>query len=151
MSASWPSRPLSGPFVTNELDHAGSEHLDPSYVARYDTKQKYDPAPDVAALRGRGLDGRSTIIDMGCGTGVFTLAIAPHCRRVIAVDVSQPMLDRLSAATKDREIDNVEFVRTGFLTYEHQGDPVDYAFTRNGLFTIEGVVPVEVLGASVTG
>lgn len=79
------------------------------------------------------MDGRSTIIDMGCGTGVFTLAIAPHCRRVIAVDVSQPMLDRLSAATKDREIDNVEFVRTGFLTYEHQGDPVDYAFTRNAL------------------
>jgi SAM-dependent methyltransferase len=111
MTASWPSRPLSGPFVTNELDHAGSEHLDPSYVARYDTKQKYDPAPDVAALRGRGVDGRSTIIDMGCGTGVFTLAIAPHCRRVIAVDVSQPMLDRLSAATKDREIDKVEFVR----------------------------------------
>jgi ubiquinone/menaquinone biosynthesis C-methylase UbiE len=43
------------------------------------------------------------------------------------------MLDRLSAAAKESQIDNVEFVRAGFLTYEHEGDPVDYVFTRNAL------------------
>jgi SAM-dependent methyltransferase len=121
------------PYVPDELAYAGPEHLDESYIAGYDTKQKYDPSADVAALRERGLGARSTLIDMGCGTGTFPLAVAPHCRSVIAVDVSQPMLDHLAAGARKLGVDNIELVRAGFLTYEHHGDPVDFVFTRNAL------------------
>ena len=133
MTSSWREKPLVGPFVPDELTHAGPEHLDIDFVAGYDAKQKYDPAADVAGLKQRGLDGRSTLIDMGCGTGTFTLAVAPHCRRVIAVDVSQPMLDRVAGLAEELGIENIDVIRAGFLTYEHQGDPVDYVFTRNAL------------------
>src|ERR1039458_3736362 len=106
VTSSWPEKPLVGPFVPDELTHAGSEHLDVAFVAGYDAKQKYDPSADVAALKLCGLDDRSILIDMGCGTGTFALAVAPHCRRVLAVDVSQPMLNWVAdraKETQDRE------------------------------------------------
>jgi ubiquinone/menaquinone biosynthesis C-methylase UbiE len=78
-----------------------------------------------------GLDQGSTLIDMGCGSGTFSFAIAPHCGRVIAVDVSQPMLDLVSARVTERGAGTVEAVRAGFLTYEHEGDPVDFVFSRS--------------------
>ena len=34
----------------DELAHAGAEHLEPDYVAGYEAKAGYDPAPDVEAL-----------------------------------------------------------------------------------------------------
>jgi len=129
----WPTEPLVGPFVPDELAYAGPEHLDPDYVSGYDRKQKYDPTGDVEALVERGLDDRSTLLDMGCGTGTFSLAVAPHCRRVVAVDVSESMLGRLRTEADERGVENIEVVRGGFLTYRHEGDPVDFAYTRNAL------------------
>ena len=120
-------------FVLDELAHAGAEHLDPDYVAAYDRKQKYDPTGDVEALLARGLHPRSVLLDMGCGTGTFSLAVAPHCGRVIAVDVSRPMLGQLEARADAAGIDNIELVQAGFLSYEHRGPPVDIAFSRNAL------------------
>jgi len=75
----------------DELGHAGDEHLDAEYVAAYDRKAGFDPAEDVDVLKGHGLDDSTTLIDLGAGTGRFTLAVAPRCRRVIAVDVSPAM------------------------------------------------------------
>ncbi len=133
MTGSTPATPSSGAYVPDELTYAGAEHLDAGYVAAYDRKQKYDPVPDVEELRRRGLDGSSSLLDMGCGTGTFTLAIAPHCGRVVAADVSPAMVEHLARATKERGVDNVEVVRAGFLSYQHAGDPVDFVFTRNAL------------------
>jgi ubiquinone/menaquinone biosynthesis C-methylase UbiE len=36
-----------------------------------------------------------TVVDLGSGTGLLALSVAARARRVIAVDVSAPMLDRL--------------------------------------------------------
>lgn len=132
MTQRWP-RKLEGPHVPDELGYAGPEHLDPAFVAGYEAKQRYDPATDVAALTERGVDGASVVLDMGCGTGTLTLALAPHCRRVIAVDVSVPMLERLGVRAAAAGIANVEVVRAGFLSYEHQGEPVDVVVSRNAL------------------
>jgi len=132
MTASWPG-PLRGTFVPDELAYAGPEHLDPSFVAAYDAKQRYDPAADVAALLERGLGPNSVLLDMGCGTGTFTVAVAPHCRRVVAVDVSELMLSHLAARADRQGIDNIEVVRAGLLSYEHRGAPVDVVFSRNAL------------------
>lgn len=78
----------------DELAHAGAEHLDPAFVAGYQRKQGYgrpggpDPGADVAALRAHGLTESATVVDLGAGTGRFTLAAACTFQRVIAVDVS---------------------------------------------------------------
>lgn len=120
-------------WFPDELAHAGPEHLDAGYVAGYDRKTGVDPAGDLALLRELGLDETKTLVDLGTGTGALPLIAAPHCRRVIAVDVSAPMLDVLRQRAEDAGIDNIACVRAGFLSYEHQGEPADIVYSRHAL------------------
>lgn len=120
-------------WFPDEIAHAGAEHLDPDYVLTYDRKAGTDPADEVALFRARGLDETSTIVDLGAGSGAFTLAVAPLCRRVVAVDLSHPMLTHLNESADRRGIANIECIQSGFLTYEHQGDPADFVYSRNAL------------------
>lgn len=116
-----------------ELGHAGGEHLDAGYVAGYDRKAGTDPAADLEVLGGLGLDDTSTLVDLGAGTGRLALAAAPLCRRVVAVDVSPAMVAVLRANVERLGLANVECVRAGFLTYEHEGEPADFVYSRNAL------------------
>jgi ubiquinone/menaquinone biosynthesis C-methylase UbiE len=119
----------------DELAHAGREHVDADYVAAYDRKADSDAvaAEEVALLRNLGLNGRSTLVDLGAGTGALALAAAPHCQRVVAVDASSAMLDVMKGELAQRAVDNVEGVQAGFLSYEHQGDAADFVYSRNAL------------------
>ncbi len=126
------ARPKPG-WLLDETASAGDENLDPAHVARYDTKEDAGAAAEVELLRGRGLDVSSVVVDLGAGTGQFTLAVAPACARVVAVDVSLVMLDRLRANVADSPFCNVEVVRAGFLTYHHAAAPADVIYTRYAL------------------
>ncbi|MBE1490384.1 class I SAM-dependent methyltransferase [Plantactinospora soyae] len=117
----------------DELAHAGNEHLDPAYVAGYDRKAGHDPQADLDILCRLGLDGDSTLVDLGAGTGRLTLAAARICRRLVAVDVSTAMLGRLRADVGRAGLANVEVVQAGFLSYVHQGPAADFVYTRHAL------------------
>ena len=54
-------------------------------------------------------------------------------RRVVAVDVSPVMLERLAANVGRAGAANVECVQAGFLTYEHTGAPADLVYSRYAL------------------
>jgi SAM-dependent methyltransferase len=112
--------------VIDERGSAGAEHLDPSYVAGYDRKAGYEVDEDVELLRRLGLDGGSTVIDLGAGTGLFAAAVARIARRVVAVDPSPAMLEH----TRER---GLECVEAGFLSYEHGGDAPGFVYSRNAL------------------
>jgi ubiquinone/menaquinone biosynthesis C-methylase UbiE len=120
-------------WMLDELAHAGPEHLDPAFVAGYDRKQGPEPVDDVAVLRRHGLDEGATVLDLGAGTGRFALAVAPHCRRVVAADVSPVMLDVLRQRVAESGAPNVDCVRAGFLTYQHAGLPLDFVYTRHAI------------------
>lgn len=117
----------------DELIAAGDEHLDPAYVAGYDRKAATDPGEDVRLLRELGMDAASVVVDLGAGTGTFALAAAPHCRRVVAVDVSPAMLAALRTNIARLGITNVQAVQAGLLSYEHAGEPADVVYSRNVL------------------
>ncbi len=117
----------------NEIANAGEEHLDPQYVLSFDRKSQVDFTEDLALLQGLGLDETSTVIDLGAGTGAFSLVASPLCRGVIAVDVSPAMLDLLRTKAEQSGHGNIETVRAGFLTYEHQGEPADFIYSRHAL------------------
>jgi len=120
-------------WYLDELAHAGQEHLDPAYIATYESKAQTDPAQDVAALQALGLDARSVLVDLGAGTGTFALAAAPHCRRVVAVDVSPAMVAMIRAQAERLGLGNVAVAHAGFLSYDHQGEPADFVYSRNAL------------------
>jgi ubiquinone/menaquinone biosynthesis C-methylase UbiE len=120
-------------WFLNELAHAGSEHVDNTYATIYDGKAGTDPTADVNLLRKLGLNETHTLVDLGAGTGTFTLAIAPYCRQVIAVDVSPAMLSMLYEKAVRLGITNIQCVQAGFLSYQHKGDPADFIYSRNAL------------------
>jgi FkbM family methyltransferase len=120
----------------DERAHAGAEHLDAGYVAGYERKAGYDPAEDVASLIGYGLGSESTVIDLGAGTGVFALAVARVAGHAVAADVSPAMIEALRRRVAESGANNVTLVQAGFLSYEHEGPPADFVFTRNALHQI---------------
>ena len=125
---------MTRPWMIDELAHAGPEHLDPGFVAGFDRKQGYpDPSEDLAVLREHGIGAASTVVDLGAGTGRFSLAVAAEVARVVAVDVSPAMQAVLRERVTHGGAANVECVRAGFLTYEHTGRLADAVFTRNAL------------------
>ena len=51
--------------------------------------------------------GRGLALEIGAGTGIFTLAIARQCREVLAVDISGKMLQLLEAKVQAEGITNI--------------------------------------------
>jgi SAM-dependent methyltransferase len=126
---------MASAWMIDQLDYAGPEHLDPGYVAGYDRKQGYpDVSDDLQSLDALGCLGPdATVVDLGCGTGRFTVAAGPRCGRVVAVDVSEAMLSHVRRTADQAAVKNLECVRAGFLDYEHGGAPADVVYTRNAL------------------
>ena len=110
----------------DELAHAGPEHLDADYVARFDAKSPTDWSGELAALDAFGIGAGSTVVDLGAGTGSFALAVAPRVARVVAVDVSPAMVANMRGR-------GLEAVHAGFLSYEHEGDAPAAVHSRNAL------------------
>ena len=120
-------------WLLDEVASAGRENLDAGHVSSYDAKEDAGAASEVALLAGLGLGTDSVVVDLGAGTGQFTLAAAPLCARVVAVDVSPQMLAALRRNLASAGIGNVEVVQAGFLTYEHRGEPADVVYSRYAL------------------
>jgi ubiquinone/menaquinone biosynthesis C-methylase UbiE len=120
-------------WLLDELAYAGEEHFDAAHVDIYDRKSATDPSEDLRVFQEMGIEASSTVVDFGAGTGTFAMAIAPHCGRVVALDVSEPMLASLRRKIDEAGITNVEPVHAGFLSYEHQGDAPDFLYSRNAL------------------
>jgi ubiquinone/menaquinone biosynthesis C-methylase UbiE len=120
-------------WYLDELALAGPEHLDEAYVAAYDRKAGTDWEAEIAELRDLGLDEAKTLVDLGAGTGGLVLAAAPFCRRVVAVDVSSVMLDVIRERAVRHGMRNVEVVQAGLLSYEHEGEPADFVYSRHAL------------------
>lgn len=117
-----------------ETVHAGREHFDAGHARRYDAKEDAQAAKEISLLRDlRVLGPGCSVIDIGAGTGQFTLAAAEVCERVVAVDVSPVMLARLAEKVDRRTVGNVEVARAGFLTYRHSGPPADVVYSRYAL------------------
>jgi ubiquinone/menaquinone biosynthesis C-methylase UbiE len=127
-----PARRRPG-WLLDEVGSAGRENLDAAHVARYDGKEDAGGEREVALLERLGMDRDSIVVDLGPGTGQFTVAAAPRCGRVVAVDVSGPMLARLRERVAARGLANVEVVQAGFLSYEHEGPPADFVYSRYAL------------------
>lgn len=132
MTASASRRTLPG-WALDEVDSAGRENLDAQHVARYDAKEDAGAAEEVVMLQSHGLDSDARVVDLGAGTGQFTLAAAPVCTQIVAVDVSPIMLARLRAKVAEADLRNVEVVEAGFLSYEREGPPTDLVYSRLAL------------------
>lgn len=87
------------------------------------------------------LTSEATVLEIGTGTGEFPIATAERCSKVVAVDVSEPMLkyarekarERLRDPRRASDFEKIKFVRGGFLTYEHEGELLDAVVSQLAL------------------
>jgi putative AdoMet-dependent methyltransferase len=121
---------ISPSWFFDEFRHSGVDYSDPAQVAVYDRRHRHfrDYRKEAEAVVERlGLTPAHSVVDLGSGTGAFALHAAPLCKTVYAVDVSPAMLEYCRREAAERNLTNIVFRRGGFLTYEHEGEPVDAA------------------------
>jgi ubiquinone/menaquinone biosynthesis C-methylase UbiE len=115
-------------WTYDEMKQTGVDYSSVEQVQRYDDMHQkfrdYEKDSDTIIKR-LELDSKSTVIDMGAGTGAFTLHAAKRCRKVYAVDVSLAMLERCWEKGEEIGLSNVLYCHGGFLTYEHEAEPAD--------------------------
>jgi SAM-dependent methyltransferase len=79
------------------------------YPLPFDPKTLRKTEEIIALAKGRGaMVPGARILDIGCGTGIFTLPLAREAARVTGVDFSETMLSRLNEEAGSRGIKNVD-------------------------------------------
>lgn len=119
--------------MLDERAYAGRENVDSDHARRYDSKMDASAGTEADLLEALGFSRSSTLIEFGSGTGQLAVEMARRGARVIAVDVSEAMLDVLRAKIVDLRLDNVEVVEAGFLSYACDPESIDFAYSRLAL------------------
>ena len=112
----------------DETIPVGRDFGDRAVVAAYDERHRRFRDVDgenAAILEKLDLPSDAVVGDFGCGTGAFARLAARRCRTVYAVDVSAAMLDFVQWKAKEEGLANVVCRPGGFLTYAHDGPPLD--------------------------
>ncbi|MHB1000114.1 MAG: class I SAM-dependent methyltransferase [Armatimonadota bacterium] len=120
----------------DEFKHVGTDYESEEEVQAYDERmQKLRNVPQEVdhALHDLELTSESTMLEIGTGTGEFAITAASRCRKVYAIDISEPMLRYAKTKADRRNVTNIEFRCAGFLTYEHEGEPLDAIVTQLAL------------------
>ena len=110
------------------MKQVGTNYADSKEVEAYDARMQKlrDIGEEIEKiLTAINIKKEHTLLEFGCGTGEFTIAAAGRCRKVIAADVSRPMLEFARRKAERWNVKNIEFHNAGFLTYEHSWEPVD--------------------------
>ncbi|MFA5553639.1 MAG: class I SAM-dependent methyltransferase [Phycisphaerae bacterium] len=116
------------PWHYDELNCFAVDYNDTKVAAKYDKDHEgirnFEQEAQVI-MDSLGLDNNAAVMDIGCGTGAFSLYAARKYKKVYAVDVSEAMLDCCRQKAESAQVKNIEFHIGGFLSYEHSGPPVD--------------------------
>lgn len=83
------------------------------YPSPFDEKVLKSTNNIIHLLVKKGVDFENKfVLDIGCGTGLYTLPIALRASHVIGIDISDAMLDKLKSECLLHKIDNVSVVKS---------------------------------------
>src|SRR5258708_35173269 len=98
-----------------------------------------DPKLRDAIAEAAGSDANDDVLEIGAGVGTLTLALAPRCRRLVAVELDADLLPALRDVMAGHE--NVEVVQADVLRFD-----IASAFPRGGE-VVAGNLPYTLTGA----
>lgn len=114
----------------NEFQHLGVDFDDADVVETYMDQQGTRAADEQALIDRLGISTQDRVLEFGCGTGLFAIEAAKRCHHVYAVDISHAMLKSVQRSAESAGMTNLTLIHGGFLSYEHQSDPVDYVVSK---------------------
>ncbi len=100
-----------------------------------------DPGVRDAVAEQAALESEDEVLEVGAGVGTLTVALAPRCRRVVAVELDGRLIPALRESLAGLE--NVEVVRTDILRFN-----VRSAFP-DGQEIVTGNIPYNLTGALI--
>lgn len=107
----------------------GNYHTDAKYTKEYPNE---DPE-QVFKEKLLELSSKDKIaLDVGCADGRFTLSVAPNFRRIIAIDLSQGMLQAARKLRQEQAIENVSFEEQDAGKTTYSGGTFDLIYSRRG-------------------
>jgi ubiquinone/menaquinone biosynthesis C-methylase UbiE len=71
-----------------------------------------------------------TVLDLGCGAGHASFAVAPSAERVVAYDITQSMLDVVASAAHERNFTNIVTQQGSVDQLPFRGASFDWAISR---------------------
>jgi len=115
-------------WMFDESKPIGVDYSDRSLVSDYDRQHERfrnfkDEAYKIAKVL--NISKPSVVLDIGCGTGGLTTHLAGICKHVYAVDASEAMVDILQKKVREQNLNNIDVIQSGFLSYEHTENKVD--------------------------
>ncbi|WP_432408993.1 class I SAM-dependent methyltransferase [Wukongibacter sp. M2B1] len=119
--------------VRRALDDSIESKFWEELAPKYDSRETlYDYAPKAFDKLLSIIGKNKTIIEIGCGTGKFTLPIASHSKSVLAIDFSKDMLSVLEEKLEDYNISNI--ITKHGKWEEVQIDDADVIFNVNAIY-----------------
>ena len=110
-------------WIYNEFNHVGVDYSKTENTDVYDEQMEsfrdYEKeVEDFLVQLNISNPQDLTVIDMGCGTGAFSIHASKYFKKIYAVDVSQGMLNIASSKASALNIKNIEFCHSGFLQFQ---------------------------------
>lgn len=115
-------------WLYNERSAPGVNYDDSEVAAKYDETHSslYDPVEQACEILDQlDITEDSVLVDLGAGTGTLAVEAAKRCKRVFAVDISPSMFCYARMKAEKSGMKNIDFIESGFLTYEHKSDEPD--------------------------
>ncbi|MDY7033577.1 MAG: class I SAM-dependent methyltransferase [Thermodesulfobacteriota bacterium] len=121
-------------WIYNELHQVGVDYSKKDTVNNYDNEMEsfrdYEKEVRVFLDKLHVSDlTQLTVIDIGCGTGAFSIHASKYFKHIYAVDISQEMLNTASLKAKVMNINNIEFRHSGFLQFQ-PAEKADIIYTK---------------------
>ncbi|KND57046.1 SAM-dependent methyltransferase YafE [Candidatus Burkholderia verschuerenii] len=103
-----------------------------STAAAYLTSQVHASGADLQTLSATfaATCGNARVLDMGCGAGHASFAVAPHVRKVVAYDIAPPMLATVDAAARERGLTSVRTQQGAAESRPFEDGSFDWAISR---------------------
>ncbi|XOA43058.1 MAG: class I SAM-dependent methyltransferase [Candidatus Nealsonbacteria bacterium] len=107
----------------------GRYHTEHKYITGYPNK---DPEK-VFKEKLIELSGKNKIaLDVGCADGRFTLSVAPDFQKIVAIDLSEGMLEAARRLQKEKGVKNVSFEEQDAFQTPYEDGSFDLVYNRRG-------------------
>lgn len=100
-----------------------------SHVTKYQTENPEEIFKTLL-IKYSGKD--ENVLDLGCADGRFTIAILPHFKNVVAIDLSKGMLKAARLLQKKKRIKNVSFEEIDAFKTPYADNSFDIIYSRRG-------------------
>ena len=91
----------------------------------------------TAQLRLKHLSSTARVLDFACGTGIVTVAMAPHVGSIRAIDISEEMVTRAAAKVSAQGLANVDVTQTDLSDPSLEAGDFDAVMAFNVLLYVE--------------